>query len=367
MLVKQKCRTCWQRGGCTRGTWDRRASLGAGGRNVLALRSAASKRCKRHPLLQQQTEPHRTTKEESKQEKQEILRSVPDPAPSCAMEAPRNRKQRRAAAAAASSSTAKDSFDPSSIPLSYPPPPDAKPRTKTLIEIAAEREAELRRKKGMSSASASSEPPEAEYFKISPDGEVSRFNPSDKDRAKGAGKTDDEPIPPLIDTILLSFPLSALHCTLAFLTAHQYAQHIPVRALIRESAVVALPVLTFLIHLAHGHIVSFGGIMRSKKEKDQDQATREDTGRFELSASSLRRLLLSTKPRTLFFLPLAVYLGGYLIALTNDDPYYAVMKRAPAIGTLWVWCILEMSLGAAILGVLAPITWGVLWKGYGII
>lgn len=313
------------------------------------------------------------------------------------MDVPRNRKQRRAAAAvaAASSSSSEsssfssnpnESFDPSSIPLARPPPPDTskKNRTKTLYEIAAERQEELLRRKGKSSAASGSssapqsEPPEAQFFQISPDGEVSRFKPSDNTtdtttssatdkikRTKGAepepNKANDDvsPIPPFVDTIMLSLPLAAVHCTLAFLAAHQYAQDIPVRSLIRESAVVAFPVLTFLIHLAHGHIVSFGG--RTKNKKNNDTET------LELTASSLRRLLLNPTPRTIFFLPLAVYLGSYLVALTNQDPYYAVMKRAPAIGTLWVWCVLEMSAGAAALGVLVPIGWGVLWKGYGII
>ncbi|KAL2011500.1 hypothetical protein VTN00DRAFT_4218 [Thermoascus crustaceus] len=326
----------------------------------------------------------------TKEEEQEVPRCHPDPAPSRAMDVPRNRKQGQAAAAAAAASSSlsnpNESFDPSSIPLARPPPPDTskKNRTKTLYEIAAERQEELLRRKGKSSASAasgsssapSSEPPEAQFFQISPDGEVSRFKPSDNatdttstsDKVKRSKGAEPEPneanddvssIPPFVDTIMLSLPLAAVHCTLAFLAAHQYAQDIPVRSLIRESAVVAFPVLTFLIHLAHGHIVSFGGGRKNTKNNGTETS--------ELTASSLRRLLLNPTPRTIFFLPLAVYLGSYLIALTNQDPYYAVMKRAPAIGTLWVWCVLEMSAGAAALGVLVPIGWGVLWKGYGII
>jgi hypothetical protein len=66
------------------------------------------------------------------------------------------------------------------------------------------------------------------------------------------------------------------------------------------------------------------------------------------------------------FLPVAVLLGTKLMTMTNEDPYYAVMKRAPAIGTLWVWSILEIPVGASALGALGPLIWGVWWKGYGI-
>lgn len=56
--------------------------------------------------------------------------------------------------------------------------------------------------------------------------------------------------------------------------------------------------------------------------------------------------------------------GCYLIQLTNDKGYYAVMKNAPSLGTLWVWAILELGLLGAVLGVLGPGVYA--WKkGYG--
>ncbi|KAL1966829.1 hypothetical protein VTN77DRAFT_3794 [Rasamsonia byssochlamydoides] len=274
------------------------------------------------------------------------------------MNPPRNRKQRRAAASSASD----DSFDPSSIPLAHPPPEDAsknKRQGKTLIEIAAERQKELQAlaaKNGKGSAAAEStllnpESAETQYLKISPSGEVSRFDPGSDASSAQPAEQPDAPLPPFIDTLLLSFPLSALHFTLAFLAAHQYLENIPLRKLAQESIIVAFPVLTFCIHLAHGHVIPFG--KKSKSQKTTQQSTR-----WTKLIPSLRTIL--------FLLP-AICLGGYLIKITNDEPYYAVMKRAPAIGTLWVWCVLEMSAGAAVLAVLAPLGWGVLWKGYGII
>jgi hypothetical protein len=34
------------------------------------------------------------------------------------------------------------------------------------------------------------------------------------------------------------------------------------------------------------------------------------------------------------YLPVAAVLGAHLIAITNGEPYYAVMKKAPAVGTI---------------------------------
>ncbi|EDN05965.1 hypothetical protein I7I51_06346 [Histoplasma capsulatum] len=64
---------------------------------------------------------------------------------------------------------------------------------------------------------------------------------------------------------------------------------------------------------------------------------------------------------------MALFFGGRLIAMTNEASYYAVMKKTPSVGTLWVWAVLELSLVPAIFGVLTPICWAVLYKGYGII
>lgn len=288
------------------------------------------------------------------------------------MDPPRNRKQRRAAAAATSSTSA-DSFDPSSIPLAHPPPADSrdKRKGKTLIEIAAERQKELQAlagKNGKGSAAAEStllnpESTETQFVQITPDGKISRFNPPDSGASSGQSESDsaseqrDAPLPPLVDTVLLSLPLTTLHFTLAFLAAHQYLEKIPFRQLAQESIIVAFPVLTFCVHLAHGHIIPFGN--RSKAQSRKTDQPSPATRRFWNA--------LIPSLRTILFLPPAVCLGSYLIQITNDSPYYAVMKRAPAIGTLWVWCVLEMSVGAAVLAVLMPLAWGVLWNGYGII
>ncbi|KAL2838703.1 hypothetical protein BJY01DRAFT_32992 [Aspergillus pseudoustus] len=292
------------------------------------------------------------------------------------MEAPRNRKQRRAAAASNPESA---TFDPSSIPLAWPPSNDPS-KSRTLVDIIAERQAELGNPVGNSGSIKSLK---TQYVTIDPaTGKISSLDGSDvtgleshvtadgiqgprvvevDDKGKTEKDEDEPPIPPFIDTLLLSIPLTVLHLTLGYLAAHQYAQSIDLNALFRNSGFVALPMLTLLIHLAHGHIISFN--RGSKTETISLFPWHPD----KLSLSFTRKLLFPPSFKTIAFLPAAVLLGIKLMAMTNEDTYYAVMKQAPAIGTLWVWCILEIPVGAAVLGALGPLMWGVWWKGYGIL
>ena len=56
--------------------------------------------------------------------------------------------------------------------------------------------------------------------------------------------------------------------------------------------------------------------------------------------------------------------GCEVIRVTNAEGYYAVMKNAPSLGVVWVWCVLEMGVVGAVVGVGGPVGWG-LWRGYG--
>lgn len=233
---------------------------------------------------------------------------------------------------------------------------------RTLVDAISERKGSL--------LSSVEEAGETRFVTVDPSsGEVAGFDPS-RNEGKEEGEEDEEvsdeeknqPLPAFLDTILLSFPLSTLHMTLAYLAAHQYAAEIPLSNLFRESAFVAFPILTLLIHLAHGHIIDFG----HGGTDTNDRISLFSLTPEKLSVAFLRRLLFRPSSKTLAFLPLSVLLGVKLMAITNEAPYYAVMKRAPAIGTLWVWCILEVPLGASVIGALGPLGWGVWWKGYGI-
>lgn len=275
--------------------------------------------------------------------------------------APQNRKQRRAAAASVSANT-----EPS-IPLAHPPrgSPSQNTRTKTLYDIIAERQNQLldqdvqkqnptpgmRLPPGMRVV-----PTDAAGEVVDTDADSSSEDDDDKSEPE-INNSNNKPLAPLLDTVLLTIPLTTLHSTLAFLAAHQYAEKTDFRALLQESLTVTLPLLTFVIHLVHGHIFTIPIPLFLRR---QDTST-------GVSVGLVRRFIFPPALRTIAFLPVATVLGAHLIAITNGDPYYAVMKRAPAVGTLWIWCILEMSVGAAVLGALLPLVWGIWWMGYGIL
>jgi hypothetical protein len=160
----------------------------------------------------------------------------------------------------------------------------------------------------------------------------------------GGAVEEGEEISPLLDTLLLSVPLTAVHFTLAVLTMHQYAIELSFPPLLKESILVAFPVLTLLVHLFRGHILPAG----LRKQGTVSENVRTTT------------IVL----RGVVYLVVANVAGCYLLKLTHDRGYYAVMKKAPAVGTVWVWAVLEMGLGGAVGGVLGPAGYA-WWNGYG--
>ncbi|KAJ5678052.1 uncharacterized protein N7477_003685 [Penicillium maclennaniae] len=296
------------------------------------------------------------------------------------MDVPRNRKQRRAAAATSSSP------EPS-IPLAIPPRnQSAKKSERTLYDIIAERQNELLGQQAVSQAALDAELAKGHkskskgprYVTVDASGNVVDANASDqvpmnngarKISTEDTGSAPDEPdkpLPPFIDTVLLSVPLTTLHLTLAYVAAHQYAERIDLPRLLKESFTITLPFLTFFIHFAHGHIIRFRLSKRLSFLAPQPISILPLTP-DKFTFSFLRRLIFPPSLRTIVFLPAALLLGAHLISVTNGEPYYGVMKKAPAFGTIWIWCILEMSFGAALIGALAPLAWGVWWMGYGIV
>lgn len=299
--------------------------------------------------------------------------------------ASRNRKQRHAATATPNSVTSD-----ADIPLRTPPRDDLSrtTRERTLYDIIAERQNELL---GQAAASQNTIPstvssglpaqPKGTRFVtvdaagqlVDTDGDLDNQVPVNV-RAEGRSNGNKEQtadgiaIDRFLDSILLSFPLTTLHFTLAWLAAHQYAESTDLPRLFKESITITLPLLTFLVHFAHGHVISFrlprriSSLLANSQPVSIFPLTRE-----KLRLSFLRRLVFPPTLRTIVFLPISAFLGAHLISITNGEPYYAVMKKAPAVGTIWIWCILEMSPGAAFLGAIGPLVWGVWWMGYGIV
>ncbi|KAJ6095390.1 hypothetical protein N7486_006136 [Penicillium sp. IBT 16267x] len=300
----------------------------------------------------------------------------------------RNRKQRRAAASE-SAPTASD------IPLSLPQRDDPSTNPKeqrTLYDIIEERQNELRGKLAGSKAVPASTRKtrqstgtrfvtvDASGALVETDGDINSeiaktiggqktplrgdVKPKDNDDEEDDSEID-KPLPPFLDTVLLSIPLTTLHLTLAYLASYMYAESTNVPRLVKDAVTTTFPLLTFLVHFIHGHIVSFR-LPRWSFLNPQPVYVLPLT-RDKFTFSFLRRLILPPTLRTIVFLPVAVMLGMHLITITNEDPNYAIMKKAPAYGTVWIWCILEMTFGPAVLGSLGPLIWGVWWMGYGIV
>ena len=65
-------------------------------------------------------------------------------------------------------------------------------------------------------------------------------------------------------------------------------------------------------------------------------------------------MVYATHPRRnwkivqLAFFAAAVAAGCFLTYNVNVNGYYAVMQRAPPLGTLMIWCVIEMELLPAV-------------------
>jgi len=227
------------------------------------------------------------------------------------IEQPRNRKERRAAA-----KNNPQLSKASDIPLKNPSREG--PKAKTLLEIAAERQAELLG--GQPFPAASSEDfagPKIITTTINADGTLSI-----PEGTLPAPSADEDPVGPLGQAIFFSISLTMLHFTLDVLVHQQYRQSIAWDMILRRTA-ITFPILATLVYLLHS---------RSKKIWAQ-----------------------------VLFLGMSIGAGCYLIYSSNEEAYFAVMKRAPPLGTLWVWSVIEMRLEVAVASVVA--VGGYFWWG----
>lgn len=223
---------------------------------------------------------------------------------------PRNRKERRA-------QTKSDVGKASDIPLAQPARDG--PKQKTLLEVASERQL---LSQSFNSKKSDLKLGDTSVVTINPDGSLSQ--PAEM----GIAGTGVESTPPWLDIALYTTTLILLHFTLTLLVTHQYSQTRPVLWPLFLSSTVfnrTPPLLLLLVSLLHpraSHPVMQVG-----------------------------------------FTAMAIAAGGYLVKISNEDPYMAVMKQAPGLGTLWVWSVVECRWELALAGVVAVAGWG--WtRGY---
>ena len=187
------------------------------------------------------------------------------------------------------------------------------PRGKTLLDIANERHL-------LSNPSQTN--PSITTTRIQPDGSLSLEG--ENNGISGPTAT------PYLDIFLYTTTLTLLHYTLTLLVHHQYASSPPsLPQLFYDSTVASATPALILILVAILH-------PRSSQIATQ-----------------------------VLFATLSIVAGAWLVYASNEDPYMAVMKKAPPLGTLWVWAVVEMRWEWAIgsLGVVAGWGW---WKGYSI-
>ncbi|KAL9578407.1 MAG: hypothetical protein Q9212_005738 [Teloschistes hypoglaucus] len=216
-------------------------------------------------------------------------------------EAPRNRKERRARAK-------QGQEDPADIPLARPK--QQTPKGKTLLELAEERQL-LQRSKNES-------PPSFTTTRINPDGSVT----------EEVSRTIDLSATPYLDVFLYTTSLTLLHFTLTLLVHHQYATERPSVLPIFLSSTIFSPAPWLILLLV--------GLLHPQASNAYMQV---------------------------IFAGMAIFAGSWLVQASNDDPYLAVMKKAPALGTLWVWGIVELRWDVAVACLMVTGGWG-WWKGY---
>ncbi|GAB7352509.1 hypothetical protein MBLNU459_g2909t1 [Dothideomycetes sp. NU459] len=224
---------------------------------------------------------------------------------------PRNRKERRAHAKANNEPMPAPLRTTADIPMRQPD--RSGPKGKTLYELAEERRAEL---------AAQGQP----FSKLHGDGQV-RDESGKVLQHHDSDSDSDEPLGPLGESVFLTISLGMLHFTLDVLVYNQYRQEIEWAAIFARTGRVA-PVLLLVVYALK-------------------------------SPAAMRFAAL----RQLFFLGVAVAAGCYLIHAGNTYAYYAVMKRAPPLGALWIWSVVEMKLPWALASVVVDVAF-LLWGGY---
>ncbi|RDA94561.1 hypothetical protein CP533_2770 [Ophiocordyceps camponoti-saundersi (nom. inval.)] len=148
----------------------------------------------------------------------------------------------------------------------------------------------------------------------------------------------------LLDSCLWSASLAMLHFTFDVLVQHQYGREMvwselcvrTVRAWLRtqRKKLIGLQVFLILVYTLHPH-----------------QGTS-----LPLFPPNLQR----PARQSVFFVG-SLLCGCYLIHLSNTAGYLATMKRAPPLGCLWLWAVVELELTAAVASLAAVALF--LWRG----
>ncbi|KAM7218374.1 hypothetical protein V8F06_006297 [Rhypophila decipiens] len=144
----------------------------------------------------------------------------------------------------------------------------------------------------------------------------------------------------ILDTLLWSVSITMLHFTLDVLVQHQYSVNSIEWSKVWARTGQAWLVFAMLVYTLHLH---------------------------PSSPKIVPRLPDRVQPavRQAVFFSTSICAGCYLIHITNNFGYLAVMKQAPPVGCLWVWSVVELELPWAVLSLAIDglFLW---WRGYDI-
>ncbi|KAI1742109.1 hypothetical protein F4680DRAFT_446183 [Xylaria scruposa] len=149
-------------------------------------------------------------------------------------------------------------------------------------------------------------------------------HPANRRRKNGGGGGDDDgELSPtaerIMDALLWTVSLAMLHFTLDVLVQHQYAMEYISWPQTITRALVAFLVFFAFFYVLHPHPSS------------------------PVLMPGLPRKFQGPLRQAIFFVASTVS-GCYLIDISNNHGYLAVMKQSPPLGCLWVWSVIELNL-----------------------
>ncbi|XWW98004.1 hypothetical protein V2A60_006000 [Cordyceps javanica] len=168
----------------------------------------------------------------------------------------------------------------------------------------------------------------------------------DHDSSSADDDDDDDEVPTLspgaeriLEAMLWTTSLAMLHFTFDVLVQHQYGTEILWKALVQRSfsAWAVFLLLFYALHPRKGDQTLLPGL----------------PARYQ------------TPLRQAVFFAMSIVSGCYLIYVTNRKGYLATQKRAPPLGVLWVWAVVELELPWATLSLLVAASY-VYTQGYEI-
>ncbi|KUI63027.1 hypothetical protein VP1G_10164 [Cytospora mali] len=186
------------------------------------------------------------------------------------------------------------------------------PTEKTLLQLAEEREL-------FKQADVKQRQNRHHQQEIQKPGGDAQHGQGDDEDEEGLSPTAER----IMETLLYSVSLAMLHFTLDVLVQRQYGETVEWYNIV-ERATQAFMVFAALVYALHPH---------------------------SAVTTVVPGLPLGYQPaaRQTIFLAISLVAGCYLIYITNEYSYLAVLKQAPPVGALWVWSVIELNLGLAVL------------------